>query len=87
MYYMNNIVKNAKNPKKTWDILRELTTGKTEKNQIDKIKVNDKIITEPTCMANEFNNFFTRVGRNIANSVGLTSVKPADYLPKTSPPL
>ena len=36
-------------------------------------------------MANEFNNFFTRVGRNIANSVGLTSVKPADYLPKTSP--
>ena len=86
LYYMNNIVKNAKNPKKTWDILRELTTGKTEKNQIDKIKVNDKIITEPTCMANEFNNFFTRVGRNIANSVGLTSVKPADYLPKTSPP-
>ena len=55
--------------KKTWDILRELTTGKTGQVQIDKINVNGKTISEPIVMANEFNSFFTRVGRNIADSV------------------
>ena len=70
LYDLTNIEKNAKNlRKKTWDILRELTTGKTGQVQIDKINVNGKTISEPIAMANEFNSFFTRVGRNIADSV------------------
>ena len=59
LYYLTNIEKNAKNQKKTWDILRELITGKTDQVQLDKINVNGKTISEPLVMANEFNSFFT----------------------------
>ena len=88
LHYLNNIERNAKNPKKTWDILRELTTGKKDQPPIDKIKVNGKLVTDPTQMSNEFNNFFTRVGRDIADSVEPVSKEPADYLPNpvTPPP-
>ena len=88
LYFLRNLEKNAKNPtKKTWDILKELTTGKSEQSQIEKININGKTVSDPTAMANEFNNFFTKVGRNIADSVEPSRVKPKDYLPKTSPPL
>ena len=87
LYDLTNIEKNAKNPrKKTWDILRELITGKTGQVQIDKINVNGKTISEPIVMANEFNSFFSRVGRNIADSVEPSKAKPSNYLPKITPP-
>ena len=88
IHYLSNIEQNAKNPKKTWDILRELTTGKKDQIPIEKIKVDGKVITEPTLMANEFNSFFTRVGRSIANGVEPTSREPTDYIipPVTPPP-
>ena len=37
-------------------------------------------------MANEFNSFFSRVGRNIADSVEPSKAKPSNYLPKITPP-
>ena len=87
LYYLANIERNAKNPKKTWDILRELTTGKKEQPPIEKIKSNGLILTDPPKIANEFNTFFTRVGRNIADSVEPTSREPSDYIPPPNTPL
>ena len=37
-------------------------------------------------MAEEFNDFFTKVGRSIANSVEPTVIKPTDYLTNAPPP-
>ena len=37
-------------------------------------------------MAEEFNDFFTKVGRSIANSVEPTMIKPTDYLTNARPP-
>ena len=79
LHYLKNLELSAKNPKKTWDILKELTSGKSEQVQIDKIKVDGKIITDQSAMADEFNDFFTKVGCSIANSVEPTVViKPTD---------
>ena len=87
-HYQSNTEQNIKNPKKTWDILRELTTGKKDQTPIEKIKIDGKFITDPTQIANEFNSFFTRVGRNIADGVEPTSREPTDYIthPPTAPP-
>ena len=54
-HYQSNTEQNIKNPKKTWDILRELTTGKKDQTPIEKIKIDGKFITDPTQIANEFN--------------------------------
>ena len=69
LHYLNSIERNAKNPKKTLDILKELTTGKNKSSPIDKIKSNNILLTEPSLIANEFISFFTRVGRSIADAV------------------
>ena len=81
LHYLSSIEKNVKNPKKTWDILRELTTGNKTQQSIDKISTDGVTLSDPTQIANEFNKFFTRVGRDIANSVEPTSREPSDYLP------
>ena len=88
LHYLSSIDKNVKNPKKTWDILRELTTGNKTQQSIDKISADGVTLSDPTQIANEFNKFFTRVGRDIANSVEPTSREPSDYLPTplTAPP-
>ena len=86
LYYLANIERNIKNPKKTWDILRELTTGKKEQSPIDKLKVEGKLISDPTQIAKEFNKFFTRIGRDIADLVEPTSKEPSDYIPLPETP-
>ena len=87
-HYQSNIEQNIKNPKKTWDILRELTTGKKDQTPIEKIKIDGKVITDPTQIANEFNSFFTRVGHNIADGVEPTSREPLiiSHPPQLPPP-
>ena len=78
---------NVKNPKKTWDILKEITAGKTDQVQIDKIVVNGEIICEQNKMAEEFNNFFAKAGKNVADSVKPIRRHPIDYIPESNPPL
>ena len=78
---------NAKNPKKTWDILREITTGKPEQNKIEKIVVNGETICEPNKMAEEFNNFFTMAGKKVAESVEPIHKLPTEYIPDANPTL
>ena len=72
----------AKNPKKVWDTLKELTTGKMVKKTINSIETKEGvIITQPTAMAEEFNKFFASAGKNVHDSVIPTVKKPEEYLP------
>ena len=77
---------NSKNPKKMWEILKDLTIGKSEKETVDKIRKGNQIVSEPHQIADEFNSFFTKAGRNIADSVEPITRKPADFLQNTNPP-
>ena len=33
------------------------------------MKINNKIVTDPMTIANEFNKFFTNIGPNLANKI------------------
>ena len=67
LHYEEHLKTHANNPKKTWDTLKELTTGRTTQVKIDKIRAGNQIVTDNLTMANEFNSFFTSAGRNIYN--------------------
>jgi hypothetical protein len=71
---------NSKNPKKTWDILREVTTGHSNQVQIDKITVNNELVVDPKQISEEFNKFFSNVGVAISNTVEPTRKNPEDYV-------
>ena len=49
---------------------------------IKSIIANDKIINEPSAMANEFNGCFSKIGRSISDSVKQIDKKPEDFLPE-----
>ena len=80
MHYETKIHDNARDPKKTWDILKEMTTGKKDNQTIDKIIVNNEVITDHLTMATEFNTFFSQAGKKIYENVEPTTRQPCDYL-------
>jgi hypothetical protein len=76
MYFEKGLAENEKNPKKTWDILKEATNIRNDKSKIEKITVNDNSTTDPKQIANEFNNYFSKIGIQISESVTPTIIQP-----------
>jgi hypothetical protein len=80
LYFEKELQKSIKDPKKTWDILKEAININKPLSNVDRITVNDTKITDNKTMANEFNKFFTNIGVQISESVPPTEIQPEDYL-------
>ncbi len=61
----------SKNPKKTWDVLNELTSNipKNKSAKIPNITTTNNTISDPTEIANKFNVFFSRAGKHISDNI------------------
>ena len=53
--------------------------------KISEINVNGALVSDDTCIANEFNKFFTSVGKDISDSISKINIDPLSYLPDTPP--
>jgi hypothetical protein len=80
LYYGESLNNASKNPKKIWEILNEITSRKSCSNKIEKIISNGMEIRDENKMADEFNNFFSTVGKKISDSVERISTDPMSYL-------
>jgi len=80
LYFEQSLEKAKKNPKKTWEILKEATGCSNQNQEIQDIVVDNIEINDKNLMANEFNKFFTSIGQEISDSVKETVVSPEDYL-------
>jgi hypothetical protein len=80
-YFEENLNANVKNPKKSWELLKEVTIGTKQNKKIQKISVNGEQISDSLLIAEEFNSFFTNIGKTISDSVRPTSVDPIDLMP------
>jgi hypothetical protein len=80
-YFEDSLNENVKNPKKTWEILKEATVGTKFNPKIEKITVGGKQISDPPVIAEEFNKFFTSIGTSISNSVRFTATDPISLMP------
>ncbi len=65
---------------KTWEILNEITGRKKPGSEINEIKINDETILENKQMADNFNTFFTSIGKEISESVPASNISPEDFL-------
>ncbi len=80
LHYSNKLEENAKHSKKTWDTINEVQ-GKSKKSEnVDKININGTLESDPLKIAQEFNLFFTRVGKQISQSIPTVSRAPEDYI-------
>jgi hypothetical protein len=63
LHISQKLTENAKNPKKMWEILNEITGGNKGGSKIDKLSINDNDVSDPILIAEEFNKFFTSIGK------------------------
>ena len=81
MFIDSNFKKIQKNPKKTWDFLKETTFGCKTNHQINEMVVNGNCTKDPKLISENFNKFFSDIGKNISDSGISTEKKPEDYVP------
>jgi len=81
MYFEQNFETHKKNPKKTWDLLKEAANLNKSNDTIEQLIINNELITDPTKIANEFNRFFVKIGVQISESILPTNAKPEDFMP------
>ena len=82
LHYDYKFNQTSKDPKKTWELLNEITGNKpkNKNSPIPLINSNGRILTSPSEIAGEFNAFFVRAGQNISDNVPPSSRTPDSYL-------
>jgi hypothetical protein len=68
LYFDQELVKHQSNMKKTWEN-KATKKQKNNKDEISSIYTKNKIISDPTLMANEFNEFFANIAVEIQNQI------------------
>ena len=70
LYYQNYFNINSADPKKTWEGINQILNKKKHNSQANIIlTVNNKPITEPSKISNQFNQFFSTIANNIQNNI------------------
>ena len=83
-YYYNKLNEVKDDPKRVWNVINNTLNKKINKtNEIEKLKVGDDLIVDKKSMANEFNKYFSTVGKKTADWVPLSDDDFRTYL---SPP-
>lgn len=80
-YYNSQFVKYYNNSRKTWSFLNNLI-GKTKKDSAPSsyFLINDKPVTDPKSICDNFNNFFANVGKVQSSSIPTVSQTADEYL-------
>ena len=81
-YYQKYFEKNKKNSKRIWQGIHEIISSRKSKkdSSILTIIVDGNTITAPTEMAENFNNFFPSIGKNLQEKIPPTKKTFTDYL-------
>ena len=77
MYYSEKIDSSKIDPKSLW---KTIYRKQSKNSSIDSILVNNLKTSNPTEMANGFNDFFSNIAGNINNLIPKTSVLPESFL-------
>ena len=84
LYFSDNLKVSKGNPRKTWNLINELTSRNTGKStDILEIQVDNTTISSPGGMAEAFNDHFTNIGQVLAHEVPAEEVNPEFYLSQT----
>ena len=81
-FYQNKFTYANGNIKKNWDVINEILNRKKDKQstKTNSFLHNNKEITDNKEIANQFNNFFATVGKNLADKIPKSNKKPLDFM-------
>ncbi len=79
-YYMNAFNDCESNPKEMRRKISDLTNKRAKTTNISEIAEEGVILTDPTEIANSFNNFFIEIGPNLSDKVPNSNYAPESYV-------
>ena len=80
-YFNDNLDRNKQNPKATWNLINDLYSRKLDKlKRVPEIKIGEQTITNPTEIAEQFNFYFSNIGKDLATEIPPADVEPECYL-------
>ena len=83
-HFVNNFEANKSNPKKTWNLINQLSSRSSKKSvNISEIKTGTNVINISTELAETFNLHFSTVGKNLAAEIPNEYIEPEFYMPRT----
>ena len=80
LYYHNKFQSSKNNISKTWQVIKSIINTDSNKHTIEKLTINNKIVCDNNTMANNFNNFFTNIGPNLASKIPLVNDDVTKYI-------
>ena len=81
-HYNLALVQHKGNLKQTWRLLKEVIGVPNKKDISKTFKVNHKTLTEPSEIANHFNEYFVNVGDNLAKNIPPSHLSPLRHVKK-----
>ena len=67
-YFNDNLDRNMQNPKATWNLINDLFSQKLEKlKSAPEIKIGEQIFTNTTEIAEQFNLYFSNIGKEASD--------------------
>ena len=68
-YYKNALLNTEGDPRKTWQIINELTSRKTHNSSVKEIKLDNNSIYDPHELSSTFNDYFSSIGPSLVNDI------------------
>ena len=72
--------KNKHNLKQTWSIIKSIINKNKAKPSPKEILVNNKLISDPISIADNFNKYFAHIGYNLSKGIPSTAEDPLSYM-------
>lgn len=82
-YFAKAILDNRTNLRQTWKIINDIIQKKNDKSTLpDSFNINGNLITDPQTIVNEFNTFFSKIGKKTNDLVPTSNTTFNSYLTK-----
>ena len=82
-YYASKLLQVKDNMGKAWKILNSMTNRNGNKKCIERIEKGSISVSDPSAIAEEFNNFFTNLGPDLAKQIQPSASNPLEFLKDT----
>ena len=84
---MRKLDENKSNPKRTWKILLDdiLRKSKNRDRLPDHFEISDTVVTDPVCIADKFNKYFSEIATTLDANLGQSGTNPLSYLNDVNP--
>ena len=83
--FNDNLDRNKQNPRATWNLINDLYSRKPDKlKSVPEIKIGEQIIATTAQRTEQFNFYFSNIGKDLATEIPPADVEPEWYFKRST---